>query len=103
MEGPKPIVVDVSALTEPDERTLEHLARLQLAAHRSGASIRLRHAPPALVDLLALAGLSELLPVVDEPALLAERGNSGVEVERLVEERKEVGVDEEIDRRDPIV
>lgn len=106
VERPRSIIVDVSAFTEPDARTLEHLARLQLAAHRLGAEIRLRYAPRALVDLLELAGFVELLPVVDEgnfldePALLDEP-RSGLEVDGLVEEREEIGVDEEVDPRDP--
>jgi hypothetical protein len=69
-------VVDVRGI-DPDLRTVETLARLQLAAQRSGASIRLRHACPMLRDLLAWSGLAELLP--DE---------SAVEGDRLVEERE---------------
>jgi hypothetical protein len=93
-EQPRPIlVVDVRGL-DPDARTLETLARLQLAVRRAGASIRLRHACPALRDLLVLSGLAELLPLVAE---------SGVERDRLLEQREQLVVDEEVDPRDPAV
>jgi anti-anti-sigma regulatory factor len=89
---PEPVIVDIdaSSITEPDEHTLDALAHLQLTARRLGASIRLRDAAPALVNLIELAGLADVLEV----------GGSGVEVERQVEEREEVRVDEEIHRGD---
>lgn len=85
-----PFVCDVSQITEPDELALEVLARLQLTARRLGVSIRLHNAGAALVDLLILAGLSDVLVVAE----------SGVEPDRKVEEREEVGVDEEVHRGD---
>ena len=85
------VVVDVSALTEPDPAVLDALVRLQLAARRLGSSIRLEHACSELVDLLALVGLSEVLPVC---------AGSGVEIDRQIEQREQVLVDEEIDTRD---
>jgi anti-anti-sigma regulatory factor len=92
---PRPIVVvDVSSLTAPDERVLEILVRLQLTARRCGAAIRLCHARAELVDLLALVGLSDVLPVV---------ADSGYEPDRLVEQREEPLVDEEVDPGDPTV
>jgi hypothetical protein len=87
------LVVDVRGMP-PDAQTLETLARLQLAAHRAGAAIELRHACPRLCDLLAWSGLAELLPV---------RRDSGVERDGLVEQREELVVDEEVDPRDPAV
>ena len=48
-----------------DLTTLDGLARLQLAAVRRGAEVRLQHASPALVALIALAGLDGVLPVDD--------------------------------------
>ena len=86
------VVVDVSALTEPDPVILEALVRLQLAAQRLGTSIRLQNPCPELVDLLALVGLSDVLPV--------DCDGSGVEMDRQVEHREEVLVDEEVDTRD---
>ena len=38
------------------------LARLQLAAHRNGCAVRLRHASAELLELLALMGLGNVLP-----------------------------------------
>jgi hypothetical protein len=85
------VTVDVSALAEADPLILDALVRLQLAARRLGTSIQLENACPVLVDLLALAGLSEVLPVC---------AGSSVEIDRQVEQREQVLVDEEIDTRD---
>jgi anti-anti-sigma regulatory factor len=92
---PKPIVVDVdvSALVDPDEAALEALARLQLAARRLGASIRLHGACGELAALLDLVGLSDVLPVVE----------SGIDADRHVEEREQPLVDEEVDPGDATV
>ena len=86
------VVVDASALTEPDPVILDALVRLQLAAQRLGTSIRLQNPCPELIDLLALVGLSDVLPV--------DCDGSGVEMDRQVEHREEVLVDEEVDTRD---
>ena len=87
------IVVDVQALTEPDPRMLEVLARLQLTARQSGATICLQHACPRLRDLLAGSGLADLLPLCD--------ASGSVDRDRLTEQRKQLLVDEEVDPRDP--
>jgi anti-anti-sigma regulatory factor len=42
--------------------TVEALARLQLAAQRTGCRIRLRNASPDLLEVVALMGLSDVLP-----------------------------------------
>jgi hypothetical protein len=86
------LVIDVRGLPA-DARTLETLARLQLAVRRAGASIELRHACPRLCSLLAWSGLADLVPAPE----------SGVERDRLVEQREQLVVDEEVDRRDPAV
>ena len=91
MDEPEPIVVDLSALTAPDPVVLDALVRLQLAARRLGTSIRLENACSELVDLLALVGLSDVLPLAC---------GSGVEVDRQVEQREEVLVDEEVETGD---
>jgi anti-anti-sigma regulatory factor len=86
-----PIDCDVSALTNADELALEALTRLQLTAQRMGTSIRLRNASAQLVDLLALFGLSDVLPIVGEQAEPSdpEAGDdSGVEPDGQVEERE---------------
>jgi ABC-type transporter Mla MlaB component len=85
------VVVDASAFTDADAAVLETLVRLQLTAHRLGASILLRNAPRELIDLLALFGLSEVLPVDED---------SVVESDRQIEEREQAGIDEEVDPGD---
>ena len=82
------IVCDVCRVSHPDERTLDALARLQLAARRHCATLRLLNACPTLVDLIECAGLGDVLVVV--PA------ESGVEMQGEVEEREECRVDEGI-------
>jgi STAS domain len=77
------IVCDVSAITEPDDATVDALARLQLEARRLGASIELQHASARLIDLLVLVGLDDVLPL-------------GVAVHGQVEEGEVVGIDEEV-------
>jgi hypothetical protein len=96
-----PIDCDVSALTEADELALDALARLQLTARRLGRSVRLCNASAQLVDLLALAGLTDVLPVVDAAEVAAAQ--SGVEVNGQIEEGKQVPVDEVVDRGDAAV
>jgi hypothetical protein len=89
--GTRILVCDVGALDEPDEVALETLARLRLTARRLDASFTLTDAPRALVDLLAVAGLDDLLPVETRSAL---------EVDRNAEDREKVGVDEVVDAGD---
>jgi hypothetical protein len=69
-------VGDVAA----DALAIETLARLQLVAHRFGLEIRLCHASSELLDLIAFAGLANVLRV---------------EVEGEAEEREERGSAEE--------
>jgi len=47
---------------EPDAVTVEALARLQLAARRTGCSVRLRNASAELRDLIRFMGLDAVLP-----------------------------------------
>ena len=47
---------------EPDAVTIDALARLQLAARRTGCSVRLLRASDELLELVAFMGLSEVLP-----------------------------------------
>jgi anti-anti-sigma regulatory factor len=87
--APRPIVCDLSALGDADAETIDLLARLQLAARRHGRTLRLLHASPALVDLIAFLGLDAVL---------------GVEPGREAEEREDpVGVEEERQLDDPAV
>ena len=55
------VVLDVAALTDVDLATVDSLARLALAATRTGGRLRLSNAPLRLVELLELAGLSHVL------------------------------------------
>jgi hypothetical protein len=80
--GARSILVDVSAIADPDCGTVDDLARLQLAAGRLGQRVK----------LVEMAGLSEVLPAVPR---------SGVEVGRESEEGEEaLGVEEEGDPGD---
>ena len=58
--GPGVVLCDVSGV-EPDGVTVDALARLQLGARRHGCQVRLRHASPELLGLLAFLGLSDVL------------------------------------------
>jgi hypothetical protein len=70
-----------------DLGTVDRLARLQLAARRSGLELRLAHAPDELRELITFAGLAEAL---------------GLEPRGQAEEREErVGVEEEGELDDP--
>jgi hypothetical protein len=85
-----PIVCDVGGIGVPDVGTLETLVRLQLTALRMGTTIELHNACPALVELIAFAGLADALRIA----------GSGVEVHGQVEEGEQRGVDEEVLRGD---
>ena len=80
------IVCDVRTVS-PDAAAIDALARLHLNALRLGLEVRLRHASSELRELIAFAGLDEVLRV---------------ESERQAEEREErVGVEEERELDDP--
>jgi ABC-type transporter Mla MlaB component len=55
----------VAAVAAVDAATLETLARLQLAAHRRGATLELLHACDHLRELLRAFGLEEVLPYAE--------------------------------------
>jgi ABC-type transporter Mla MlaB component len=59
--APTDAVCDVNSVP-PDAVTVEALARLQLAAKRYGCVVLLRGASPALLELVAFMGLSDVLP-----------------------------------------
>jgi ABC-type transporter Mla MlaB component len=52
---------------EPDAVCVDALARLQLAARRRGCCVRLEHASDALLELVALMGLTHVLPADRDP------------------------------------
>jgi ABC-type transporter Mla MlaB component len=87
------IICDVGAIDDPDAVTVDALARLQLTARRLGRRVELRRACDELEQLLALMGLSDVLPC---------RGASGLDPQGQAEEREQpLGVEEERDPGDP--
>jgi ABC-type transporter Mla MlaB component len=81
--GAEVLVCDVAALTRPDARTIEVLARLQLTARQLGRRMRLRDPTPELTGLLDLFGLADVLRV--EPGGQPEEREQPVGVEERVE------------------
>lgn len=92
--GRDPVVVcDVAGLGPPGLGAVELLARLQLAARRTGGRIRLRDPAPALLALLNLVGLSFDVEV-----------DVGGEGEREAEQREPAFcVEEAVEPGDPAV
>lgn len=64
------IILDCAAFNESDAGTIDCLARLQLAARRSGVDLRLDNANECLLELIGFCGLGEVLRV--EPERQAE-------------------------------
>jgi hypothetical protein len=79
--APRTIICDVGGVV-PDVHTLDALARLQLAARRLGMEVQLRQASRELQELVAFAGLRDVLRVEasGQPEQREER--AGVEEER---------------------
>lgn len=90
-----PVACDVAGVEVPALPLVDVLARLALSARRSRHRMRLEHASPAILELLALCGLTDILraggeqaggaragaeTAVDEPARAGE--DSGGEVGR---------------------
>jgi ABC-type transporter Mla MlaB component len=79
------VVCDLEGLAGPDVATLDALARLQLAAKRSGGRIRLQHACASLRALLAFTGLGEVVPLaagsVVQPRRQPEQREQPLDVE----------------------
>jgi STAS domain len=86
MAGPAQttIVLDVRELP-PDVRTIDALARFQLAARRRGQRLRLRAASDDLRSLIAFVGLGDVLR---EPRREGEQREElpGVEEERELDD-----------------
>jgi hypothetical protein len=83
--SPNTIVCDVGALA-PDAVAIDALARLQLAARRLGLEIRLRHASSELQELLAFAGLRDVLRVEAGGQAEQREQRVGVEEERELDD-----------------
>jgi hypothetical protein len=58
---PEVALCDVRGV-EPDAVTVDALARLQLAARRTGCRVRLRNASGPLLELVSFMGLEHVLP-----------------------------------------
>lgn len=87
------VICDVAAITDPDAGTIDALARLQLTAQRLGCGLLLLRAHRRLRDLVAFAGLGEVLPLT---------AGLAVETGRQAEQREQaVGVEERVDPPDP--
>jgi ABC-type transporter Mla MlaB component len=94
-DGPSLILCDLTQLAAADMGTVDALARLALRARRLGCSISLRDPSSELCELLAFAGLDDVL---------RRSPDSGVEVVGESEQREEpLGVEEERDAADPPV
>jgi hypothetical protein len=86
-------VIEAGALTNPDLATVEAVASLQLSARRLGCSMRLRHPPRELLELLALVGLGDVV-LPNAGLKLGPKGQT--------EEREQSrGVEEEVEPDDP--
>jgi len=82
LSGAGPVVtLDLTGLEGPDLGTVHGLARLQLSARRQGGSVRVR-AGRHVRQLLALAGLSEVLPC----SVVEPRGQPESREQRRVQE-----------------
>jgi anti-anti-sigma regulatory factor len=57
------LVCDLGSLVDPDAATVDAICRIKVVAIRLGCRLQLRAAPPPLVELLDLVGLSDVLPV----------------------------------------
>lgn len=76
------IVCDLGNVTDPDLTTVAALARIALTARRFGRTLRCCHAPPALTELVELAGLAEAFGLLGlEPRGQAEEGEQPTGVE----------------------
>lgn len=94
LDGANLVVCDVGGLVRPDAVAIEGVARLQLTARRAGSRLVLRHASRELQSLLALAGLSDVVPVGPGSAPVPSRE---------VEHGEQARVEEVRDADDPAV
>ena len=86
----------------PDLAVVDELAWLALVARRAGCTIGLRDACPALLELLELAGLSEVVPAVTAAAARPRSPASGIEMGGQPEGGEQAGVEEVVVPDDPV-
>lgn len=84
-----PVVCDIGGLVRADLAAVEALARLRLVARRYGRPFRLRHASAELIELLALVGLSAIVPAEPASALPTQGETEEREELRRVEEERD--------------
>jgi ABC-type transporter Mla MlaB component len=82
------VLCDVDGCVQTDLAAIDALARLQLSARRSGRSIRLQEASSQLHDLLAFAGLDEVVPRRELGVEPSRQPEDGEEPFRVEEERE---------------
>ena len=86
-ETTRTIVVRLEGSAAPDLGMIDALARLQLAARRTGWTIRLRVACPEVCELIELAGLADVL---------------ALEALGQPEDGEQLGVEEVVEPGDPV-
>jgi hypothetical protein len=86
------LVVFVDGVEDAGLSVVDALARLQLAARRSGGGVRVYDAPAELVQVLDLAGLADVVPC---------EARSDVKDRRLAEIVEVLVADEVVDVGDP--
>jgi anti-sigma B factor antagonist len=64
-----PVTMNLSELTFCDAAGLGVLARVAAHARRSGRSLELTGARPALLKIMAITGMDETFPEISNPAL----------------------------------
>lgn len=69
------LVCDVGSVDAPSLETVSALARLQAQARALGCPFHVVHASPRLLELIELAGLSEVLPVLSSADDWPETGS----------------------------
>ena len=85
------VICDVGGPLRADTAAVDALARLLLTARRSGRQFRVRRASAELRDLLALMGLSGLVPLESIVALPPQGQPEEGEQPRGVEEEADPG------------
>jgi hypothetical protein len=89
------VACEPEATAAADVVMIEALARMQLIARRLGCSIRVHNAPPGLRDLLALAGLVDIVPLTGLTAGSVDADR------RQCEEREQAHLEKGVDGLDP--
>ena len=95
-----PVVCDVAGVVRADLVTVEALARLRVTARRYGRRMVVSGAAPGLRDLVALLGLTQVLP---EPGRQPEEGEQAGGVQEVVDRGDPPSGDVQHDQRPRVV